>query len=46
MAIAFDATSVETDVGVVYYGNQARVQITLTDGSKYWRVKGEVKWSI
>jgi len=32
-----------TGVTSTYYGNQARVQITLTDGSKYWRVKGEVK---
>ena len=26
-----------------YYENQARVQVTLTNGDKYWRVKGEVK---
>jgi len=27
----------------VYYGNQARVQVILTNGDKYWKVKGEVK---
>ena len=26
-----------------YYGNQARVLVTLTTGTKYWRVKGCVK---
>ena len=26
-----------------YYGNQARVQVSLTDGNKWWRVRGGVK---
>ena len=32
-----------TGVTSAYYGNQARVQISLTVSSKYWRVRGGVK---
>ena len=32
-----------TGVTSTYYGNQARVQISLTGGNKWWRVKGGVK---
>jgi hypothetical protein len=30
-------------VGSAYYGNQARIQLNLSLGAKYWRVRGGVK---
>ena len=32
-----------TGVTSAYYGNQARVQVSLTNGNKWWRVRGGVK---
>ena len=32
-----------TGVVSAYYGNQARVQVSLTIGNKYWRARGGVK---